>query len=200
MCIITITRGSRFGGRGDSLWGRDSWGGDDNRRGRSSGGGGSSWSHGGGSRSCSNDWLIRGGNDRRPSSSRAPSRESWVFLWASNKSMLKSVHFPYWSDWLMYVRKTWILEVLASIVGVQDTWQQIVLTREGSNMFLFNGFCSWERDILVLFGVINANPFVLVAITEDVCFRQGLTISIVQKKNRGRKWAREIASETRENW
>ncbi|KAF3537274.1 hypothetical protein F2Q69_00024988 [Brassica cretica] len=32
MCIITITRGSRFGGRGGSLRGRDSWGGDDNRR------------------------------------------------------------------------------------------------------------------------------------------------------------------------
>ncbi|KAL0792403.1 hypothetical protein Bca101_063780 [Brassica carinata] len=69
------SRGSRFGGRGGSSRGRDSWGGDDNRRGRSSGGGGSSWSRGGGSRGSSDDWLIGGGSDRRSSSSRAPSRE-----------------------------------------------------------------------------------------------------------------------------
>ncbi|KAL0692331.1 hypothetical protein Bca4012_059511 [Brassica carinata] len=72
------SRGSRFGGRGGSSRGRDSWGGDDNRRGRSSGGGGSSWSRGGGSRGSSDDWLIGGGSDRRSSSSRAPSRERWV--------------------------------------------------------------------------------------------------------------------------
>uniref|UniRef100_A0A0D3DCM6 RNA helicase n=2 Tax=Brassica oleracea var. oleracea TaxID=109376 RepID=A0A0D3DCM6_BRAOL len=69
------SRGSRFGGRGGSSRGRDSWGGDDDRRGRSSGGGGSSWSRGGGSRGSSDDWLIGGGSDRRSSSSRAPSRE-----------------------------------------------------------------------------------------------------------------------------
>ncbi|KAG2244434.1 hypothetical protein Bca52824_093711 [Brassica carinata] len=71
------SRGSRFGGRGGSSRGRDSWGGDDDRRSRSSGGGGSSWSRGGGggSRGSSDDWLIGGGSDRRSSSSRAPSRE-----------------------------------------------------------------------------------------------------------------------------
>ncbi|KAF3505067.1 hypothetical protein F2Q69_00039827 [Brassica cretica] len=71
------SRGSRFGGRGGSSRGRDSWGGDDDRRGRSSGGGGSSWSRGGGggSRGSSDDWLIGGGSDRRSSSSRGPSRE-----------------------------------------------------------------------------------------------------------------------------
>ncbi|KAG2322033.1 hypothetical protein Bca52824_015246 [Brassica carinata] len=71
------SRGSRFGGRGGSSRGRDSWGGDDDRRSRSSGGGGSSWSRGGGggSSGSSDDWLIGGGSDRRSSSSRAPSRE-----------------------------------------------------------------------------------------------------------------------------
>ncbi|KAL0873141.1 hypothetical protein Bca101_022846 [Brassica carinata] len=71
------SRGSRFGGRGGSSRGRDSWGGDDDRRSRSSGGEGSSWSRGGGggSRGSSDDWLIGGGSDRRLSSSRAPSRE-----------------------------------------------------------------------------------------------------------------------------
>ncbi|RID76638.1 hypothetical protein BRARA_B03601 [Brassica rapa] len=70
------SRGSRFGGRGGSSRGRDSWGGDSDRRSRSSGGGGSSWSRGGGrSRGSSDDWLIGGGSDRRSSSRRAPSRE-----------------------------------------------------------------------------------------------------------------------------
>ncbi|KAL0848496.1 hypothetical protein Bca101_021743 [Brassica carinata] len=74
------SRGSRFGSRGGSSRGRDSWGGDDDRRSRSSGGGGSSWSRGGGggSRGSSDDWLIGGGSDRRSSSSRAPSRERLV--------------------------------------------------------------------------------------------------------------------------
>ncbi|KAF2561384.1 hypothetical protein F2Q70_00018654 [Brassica cretica] len=74
MCIITITRGSRFGGRGGSLRGRDSWGGDDNRR----------------------------VTEDHQAAELLPRRG--------------------------------VLEVLASIVGVQDTWQQIVLIREGQDL------------------------------------------------------------------
>ncbi|KAG2258607.1 hypothetical protein Bca52824_077901 [Brassica carinata] len=149
------SRGSRFGSRGGSSRGRDSWGGDDDRRSRSSGGGGSSWSRGGGggSRGSSDDWLIGGGSDRRSSSSRAPSRE-----------------------------RLGVLEVLASIVEVQDTGKQIVLTREGIKV---NGsVLETEREgSLSFFGVLNVNPFVLAsivciktvetAVVEEVYFRQG---------------------------
>ena len=72
--------------------------------------------------------------------------------------------------------------MLASIVEVQDTGQQIVLTREGIKV---NGsVLETEREgSLSFFGVLNVNPFVLAsivciktvetAVMEEVYFRQG---------------------------
>ena len=60
-----------------------------------------------------------------------------------------------------------VSEVLASIVEVQDTGQQIVLTREG---FKVNGsVVETERGrSLSFFGVLNVYPFVLAS---TVCFK-----------------------------
>ena len=78
------------------------------------------------------DWLAVVMTEDHQAAELLPRRGEFFFELQTNHVKICALFLL---NWLIDVCKTGVLEVLASIVGVQDTWQQIVLTREGSKMF-----------------------------------------------------------------